>query len=72
MEGLFSRRNSYIRNNHHTVYKKNLNDISQLLVAIFQHYDILKSLLRTAFKKEFRHLFRYQVFEADFVMSENK
>jgi hypothetical protein len=52
--------------------KNKLNDISQLLVAIFQYYDILKNLLRTAFKKEFRHLLRYQVFEADCVTSENK
>lgn len=49
-----------------------LNDISQLLVAIFQYYYILKNLLQTALNKEFRHLLLYQVFEADFVTIENK
>jgi hypothetical protein len=65
MENLFSRRNSYDRNNRRTVYKK-------ILVAIFQYYDILKNLLRTAFKKESHHLLRYKVFEADCVTSESK
>ena len=73
MENLFSRRNSYSMNNLHTVHKKEkLNDVSQILVAMFQCYDILNHLLRTTFKKEFHHLLRYQVFGADCVTSENK